>query len=193
MATPYIGHRILVWGNSCSGKSSLAELLATTIEAPFVELDALNWLPNWVGLNTTDPDRLLRRIEEATGGDAWVVAGSYSEQSQVAFWPNLETIVWLDLPRHLLIRRCLKRSFLRWWRKELLWGTNYESFVKQLQFWRGEESLLWWVWTQHANKRADSIRYMTDPSWQHIRWIHLRSEIDVDRFCQTVRATASVS
>ena len=63
-------------GNSASGKSTLAKRLALVLDADFVELDALNWLPNWVGLNETDPEELLRRFEEATRGETWVVAGS---------------------------------------------------------------------------------------------------------------------
>ena len=52
----HVGQRSLVWGNSCSGKSTLASQIARSRGLPFVELDALNWLPNWVGLNATDPD-----------------------------------------------------------------------------------------------------------------------------------------
>lgn len=176
------GQRLLTWGNSCSGKSSLAEVIADNQNIPFVELDALNWLPNWIGLNATDPDQLEQRFRDATQTDAWVAAGSYSEQAKAAFWPKLDTIIWLDLPRHVLLRRCFKRSFLRWWNNELLWGTNRENFFKHFMVWRGEESLFWWIWTQYTRKRRDSWRYMTDPQWSHIRWVHLRSEPDVDKF-----------
>ncbi|MCC5885860.1 MAG: hypothetical protein JJT88_05420 [Gammaproteobacteria bacterium] len=64
-----IGSRIHVIGNSNSGKSSLAARLASILDADFVDLDALNWLPDWVGLNQTDPDEFERRIETATAGD----------------------------------------------------------------------------------------------------------------------------
>ncbi|MDE0008256.1 MAG: AAA family ATPase, partial [Gammaproteobacteria bacterium] len=69
--------RIHVTGNSSSGKSTFAAALADAIGAEFVELDALNWLPDWVGLNATDPDKLVRRFADATSGDTWVAAGSY--------------------------------------------------------------------------------------------------------------------
>ena len=45
----HIGRRIHVIGNSCSGKSTLGATLAFRV--PFVELDAINWHPRWVGLN----------------------------------------------------------------------------------------------------------------------------------------------
>ena len=50
-----IGRRIHVMGNSCSGKSTLGAELASALGVPFVELNALNWRPGWVGLNATDP------------------------------------------------------------------------------------------------------------------------------------------
>ncbi|WP_419164347.1 hypothetical protein [Candidatus Palauibacter sp.] len=62
-------------------------------EAAFVELDALNWLPEWVGLNQADPEEFERRIREATRGRRWVVAGSYEKFSRRILWPRLDTVV----------------------------------------------------------------------------------------------------
>ena len=42
-----IGRRIHVTGNSGGGKTTLAARLAQVLNAPFVELDALNWQPGW--------------------------------------------------------------------------------------------------------------------------------------------------
>ncbi len=177
-----IGRRIHVVGNSCSGKSFLGERLAAALQVPFVDLDALNWLPGWVGLNETDPQRLESRMAEATAGDGWVVAGSYMSFSQRAFWPRLETVVWLDLPRHLLVRRVLWRSWTRWRSKELLWGTNHERFWPQLMVWRKEDSLVWWIVTQHERKRRDMRRYMSEPRWRHIQFLRLASSAEVEAF-----------
>ena len=104
MTARSIGRRIHVIGNSCSGKSTLGARLARALGIPFVDLDALNFLPDWVGLNETDPAEFGRRIREATKGDEWVVAGSYSAYSRRIFWDRLDTVVWLDLPRWVLIR-----------------------------------------------------------------------------------------
>ena len=179
-----IGRRIHVMGNSCSGKSTFGERLASALQVPFVELDALNWQPGWVGLNETDPERFESLIAKATAGDAWVVAGSYSGFSQRVFWPRLETVIWLDLPMHLLVRRVLRRSWTRWRSKELLWGTNYERFWPQLMVWNKEDSLVWWIVTQHARKRRDMRLYMSEPRWRHIRFLRLGSSAEVERFFQ---------
>ena len=67
-ASSPVGRRIHVVGNSASGKSTFGRRLAEALDAPFVELDALNWQPGWVALHDTDPGELDRRILEASGG-----------------------------------------------------------------------------------------------------------------------------
>ena len=180
-----------VIGNSNSGKSTLAERLAGVLEAGFVELDALNWLPGWVGLNETDPEELERRFQQATRGDAWVVAGSYSAYSQRVFWPRLQTVIWLDLPLRVLLVRFFRRSWRRWRRRELLWGTNVERFWLHFALWRGSGSLLYWILFHHHRKRRDMLRWMGDPRWSHIRFVRLTSTSEVESFARAVEASAA--
>ena len=177
-----VGRRIHVTGNSCSGKSTLANQLAAALEVPRVELDALNWQPGWVSLADTDPEELERRMTVATHGDAWVVSGSYMGFSRKVFWPRVETVVWLDLPRYRLIWRVLIRSWKRWRSKELLWGTNYERFWPNLKVWNREDSLIWWIITQQRRKQQRMHALMGDPAWNHITFIRLGSEAKIDAF-----------
>jgi adenylate kinase family enzyme len=184
-----IGRRIHVAGNSCSGKSILGEQLAGIVGGRFIDLDGLNWLPNWHGLNEHDPAELDRRIIAATDTQSWVLAGSYMNHCQRTCWAQLQTIVWLDLPLTQLLRRMFRRSWRRWRSKELLWGTNYEKFWPQLAVWRKEDSLLWWIVTTHKQKRASMIDIMSDPQWSHIKVIRLTSSREIDRFMQNLRRT----
>lgn len=185
-----LGYRIHVIGNSCSGKSTLAMRLAEALCLQFVELDALNWEPGWVGLNATDPEKLERRINDATSGDTWVVAGSYTHFSQLTFWPRLETVIWLDLPMPRLLWRVLRRSWSRWRSRELLWGTNYENFWQHFMLWRKEESLIWWIVTQHKRKQRQMVSCMADPQWSHIRFIRLTSPAQVERLVRDITTGA---
>ena len=175
-----LGTRIHVVGSS--GKSTLAARLAAALDAEFVELDALNWVPGWVGLNATDPDALEQRFRDATAGERWVTAGSYTGIAQRAFWPRLDAIVWLDMPAGVSVFRLLRRSWQRWRRRELLWGTNIERFWPQLAVWRGEDSLLWWLVVHHARKRRGVLAAMADPRWARIRFVRLVAAADVAAF-----------
>ena len=175
-----LGQRIQVTGISCNGKSTLAARPAELKGCPVVELDALNWLPNWVGLNETDPERFRARIREAVAGERWVVAGSYKAFSKDLIWPQLDTLIWLDLPRWRLLLRVLRRSWKRSRSKELLWGTNRESFWPQLAVWRREDSLIWWIWNTHGPNRKAMLDVMTDPAWQHLRILRLTSAREVE-------------
>ena len=175
-----LGNRVQITGISCNGKSTLAARLAAVNGYPVIELDALNWLPNWVGLNEADPDRFRARIRDAVAGERWVVAGSYKSYSKELIWPRLDTLIWLDLPRWRLLLRVLHRSWRRWRSKELLWGTNREEFWPQLAVWRREDSLVWWIWNTHAPNRQAMLDVLADPAWKHLRILRLTSAQEVE-------------
>ncbi|MFZ1386348.1 MAG: hypothetical protein WBP46_00495 [Thiolinea sp.] len=182
-----LGQRIHVIGNSCSGKSTLAAELGDILNIPVVELDALNWQPNWVGLNDTNPELFKQKICEATAGEAWILAGSYERFTRPIAWVCLDTIIWLDLPLPLLFKRVLKRSWQRWYSQELLWGTNRENFWRQLKVWNKNDSLIWWISTQYWRKRRSMLKNMLDPELKHIRFIRLTSEQEVAAFKQQLQ------
>jgi adenylate kinase family enzyme len=182
-----IGKRIQVMGNSCAGKSTLATELAELFGVTCIDLDALNWEPNWVSVAATNPTEFKRRLRQATAGEAWIVAGSYAKYSQDSFWERLDTVIWIDLPLWQLVGRVLKRSWQRWRSKELLWGTNYEKFWPQLMMWKKKESLLYWIVTQYRPKNRAMLSYMMQPQWRHIRFIRLTSSQEVKLFMQTLR------
>lgn len=176
-------------GNSSSGKSTFGARLAELLDARFVELDALNWEPGWVGLNAEDPAELKRRISDATASESWVVAGSYTTICQETFWDRLDTVVYLDLAIPRLLLRMFVRSWRRWRSNELLWGTNRERFWPQLMVWRKEESLAWWIVTQQRRKRESLESWMADPEWCDIWFVRLTSPDEIERFLTWVQAT----
>lgn len=180
-----IGQRIHVIGSSGAGKSTLGARLASALGVPFVELDALNWEPGWIGLNEADPAEFERRIREATSGHAWVVAGSYSKFSRPLFWDRVQSVIWLDLSMPHLLWRTLTRSWRRWRSNELLWGGNRERFWPHLKVW-SKESLVWWIITQHGRKRREMEAARSNPLWAHIRFIRLTSSSEVQAFAAKI-------
>ena len=171
-----IGRRVNVVGNTCAGKSALAATLAERLGVPFVELDALNWQPNWV---ESPRDVLRERMREATAGDSWVVAGNYGTHSEAVFWPRLDTVVWLDYALPLILRRVVTRSYRRWRTNELLWGTNRERFWHHFYH---RDSLILWAVTSLRRKKRRLESAMADPQWAHISFTRLRSPREAERW-----------
>jgi adenylate kinase family enzyme len=72
--------RTVVIGTSCSGKTRFAGKLAQLLRVQHIELDALNWLPNW----TPRPDEEFRSlVKEAVSTNEWVVDGNYSRTRDI--------------------------------------------------------------------------------------------------------------
>lgn len=84
--------RIIVIGTTGSGKTTTARAIAERLGILHVELDALNWGPDW----TEVPWEVFRqRVSEAVAGDHWVVNGNYSKSRDIV-WPRADAAVWLD-------------------------------------------------------------------------------------------------
>ncbi|HIE83171.1 MAG TPA: hypothetical protein EYQ00_04655 [Dehalococcoidia bacterium] len=176
------GRRIYVVGNTCSGKSTVGRKVASKTDIPFVELDEINFLPNWFGLNEHNPRLFQAKIIEATKSNSWVIAGSYEDHIRVTVWKDINLIIWLDLPIATILGRLVRRSWKRWRTHELLWGTNYENFFKHLKIW-SNDSLLFWAVTQHANKRKRMLAIVTNNSELEI--VRLRSSKEIDSFLRS--------
>jgi adenylate kinase family enzyme len=170
--------RVIVIGSSNSGKSTLAEWLAARIGARFIELDALNWEPNWVIAET---EIFRERVRRAIACDSWVIAGNYSTQQGIS-WPLADTIIWLDLPLRTVLRRCVVRTCQRYRSQELLWGTNRENFWEHLMLWDQNKSLFTYTLVNHRSKRKRFQAEMRDPRWSHITFVRLRSTKEVEEW-----------
>lgn len=71
--------RIIIFGNSGSGKSSLAKTLSERYKAKHLDLDTITWKADQPGVRASfeeSKDALMRFIEES---DSWVIEGCYSD------------------------------------------------------------------------------------------------------------------
>ena len=143
-----LGRRIVVWGVTGSGKTTLARRLSDTLALPRIELDAIFWQPGWV----ETPDGEFRaKVQAAVDAapDGWVLDGSYSRISDI-YLSRADTLIWLDLPWRTTFWRLLKRTVSRAWTREALYyeGGPRESW--RLSF-LNRRSILWWSITRHRS------------------------------------------
>ena len=170
--------RISVVGNSGSGKTTVARTLAARLGVPYVELDAIFHQPNWTPLPA---DEFRRRVADAITGDGWVVDGNYSSVRDL-IWERADTVVWLDLPRGVVMRRVAARTLRRLVSREELWNTNRERWRDLLD---ADSSIIAWAWTQHDKYRHRYEAAAKSPEYGHLHFIRLGSTADVDRFLRT--------
>jgi adenylate kinase family enzyme len=93
--------RVLVIGNSGSGKSTFARALGDKAGLPVVHIDQLFWLPGWV---QTPKDEYLARLETALARDDWIIDGTNSSTLDRRV-PRADTIIWLKRSRVACCRR----------------------------------------------------------------------------------------
>lgn len=168
-------------GNSGSGKSRLAEILAARLGTPHVELDALFHLPNWGDLPV---DEFRRQVADLTAADSWVVDGNYLSVRDVV-WDRADTVVWVDPPRALVMFRVVARSLARVLCKRQLWNGNRERW-RDLLSTDPARSIVAWSWTQHQPYRDRYASAMTDPAWAHLTFVRLRSASDTEKLLSSL-------
>lgn len=165
---------IVIKGTSGAGKSTFAAELARRLALPYVELDALHHGPNW-SAPTAEDFRAHVRATMAAAPAGWVIDGNYDTKLGETVVAAADTIVWLDLPLWVKLRRVWGRTLRRIRDDVELWNGNRET-------WRGafvgRESIFVWMIRAHLrHRRRWPTRFGRDP-----RLVRLRSEAEARRW-----------
>jgi adenylate kinase family enzyme len=172
--------RVSVVGTTGSGKSTVTEALVAALGLPSLELDSLRHRPGWVPM---PDDEFRAEVAAFTAGEAWVVDGNYFEiVTGEAVWPRADTVVWLDLPRPLVMRQLVGRTARRIVRREVLWNGNRESWHNLLR--RDDRNVLRWAWRSHQVNRERFARAIEHLDASVVR---LRSRVEVRDFIDGLR------
>ena len=163
--------RVTVSGTSGSGKTTFAGALAKALGARHIDLDAINWQPNWTDLNRGDPEEFRRRVAAVAAEDAWVSCGNYSTVRPIIL-ARATHAIWLDYPKWVVMTRVFRRSFHRAWTGQELWpGTgNIETFRR----WLDKEHPIRWAWDTYDGRRKRIDAEMVDPALAHLQKFRLR-------------------
>jgi adenylate kinase family enzyme len=159
--------RISVVGNSGSGKTTIARAIAEALDVPHLELDAVFHQPDWQPLEVT---KFSRIVSDFTATESWVVDGNYSAVRDIV-WARADTVIWVDPPRHRMMRQLIARTLRRMATKEELWNGNRERW--RFLF-RPEESVILYAWTSHRRNRARYLAAQADPANTHLSFVRVR-------------------
>jgi adenylate kinase family enzyme len=172
--------KILIIGTSGSGKSTLARKLCLKFGLHDIELDALHWLPNWT--ETPLPEFRQKITQEISKASGFVIHGNYNKVSDLT-WQNAEIIIWLDYPKYLVMFRVIKRSLLRMIQKELLWGTNTESF--KLTFFT-KRSIILWAWNTYDLRKKQYENLIQNPEYLEKTILKIQSPRELNQILDQI-------
>jgi len=134
-----LGRKILVAGQG--GKSTLARALAADLELPYVELDAISHLPNWVA---RDPDDFKRQVEMLLEekADGWVIDGNYAANLDGMLVRAADSVVFVNLSWSRMMWRILWRTIDNIRNKRVICGENVDSWRRAFF---SRDSLFWFL------------------------------------------------
>lgn len=160
------GRRISVVGCSGAGKSTLSRRLAHHLGYRHIELDALYHQPNWQPLPT---EQFQQATRDALHGDEWVAEGNYTAVRPLVR-ERSDMVIWLDLPRHKVMRQVIWRTLRRLTTREELWNGNRERWCNLFKL-NPRQSILAWTWTRHPVYRQRYSEEMRNapPSCAYLR------------------------
>jgi adenylate kinase family enzyme len=152
--------RVSIVGNSGSGKTTLARALAERLDVDCVELDAMYHQPGWTPLPS---EQFRARITDIAAAEHWVIDGNYSAVQDLV-WARADTVVWLDLPKPVVMWQVVRRTLWRGLLRRPLWNGNRES-LRNVVSRDPDRNLILWAWRHHDRYReryraaADDLRY----------------------------------
>jgi adenylate kinase family enzyme len=171
-----MARRIVIYGTSGVGKTTLGAELAQRLGVPFIELDALHHGPNWAE-PPAEEFRGRVRAAMAAAPDGWVIDGNYTSKLGDTVSADADTIVWLDLPLWVMFPRLWRRTMHRIVNKVELWNGNRETWRDQ--FASRETIFFWSVQRLYQYRREWPARFAGER-----RLVRLRSNAEARRWLE---------
>jgi adenylate kinase family enzyme len=153
--------RILVYGVTGTGKTTLAARISELTGLPWHSVDDLTWELDWVQVA---PDEQRRRIADVCAGERWILDTAYGQWRDVAL-ARVELIVGLDYARWVSLGRLVRRTLARVIDRRPVCNGNVETLRGTL----GPDSIIRWHFRSFTRKRARIREWAADPNRTVVR------------------------
>lgn len=174
--------RILVYGVTGSGKTTLARSISDATGLPWHSVDdEIGWLPGWVERPRADQRELASRI---AASDHWVLDTAYGHW-RVVVLARADLIVALDYARAVSLIRLLRRTARRVVTREPACNGNRETLRQALS----RESIIVWHFRSFSSKRRQIAAWEADPTAPPV--VRLRSPRMTQKWLDDLRAQRS--
>jgi hypothetical protein len=100
-------------------------------------------------------------------------------------WPVADTLIWLDLPRWVVMPRIIWRTLKRAVTRQELWNGNREPITNFTRL-DPEKNVILWSWTSHDKYREQYEEALDGPETVHLRVIRLRSNAELKAFLDSI-------
>jgi adenylate kinase family enzyme len=150
-----VAQRVLIYGVTGSGKTTLAARLSERTGLPFHCIDDLTWEPGWVPVPLVEQ---RRRVAAICAQDSWILDHGYSSWIDLVL-ARADLIVGLDYARWRSLSRLILRTASRAIDQRQICNGNTESFRQALS----KNSIIVWHFRSFANKRRQIRKWQDDP------------------------------
>jgi adenylate kinase family enzyme len=168
--------RVLVYGVTGAGKSTLAAAVAERLGLPLHPVDDLMWRPGWVEVPQAEQRAV---VEEIVARPAWVLDAAYGSWQELPL-ARADLVVGLDYPRWRSWGRLVRRTLVRIVRRTPICNGNVESLRRSVF---ATDSILWFHVRSFGRKRRRMRAWhAADPA----RVVLLRSQRETDRWLRAL-------
>lgn len=150
------------------------------LAVPHVEIDALFHGPGWTRLETFAAD-----VDRFSVTPGWVTEWQYSAVRDVLA-ERADLLIWLDLPRAVVMWQVIARTLRRRRRREVLWNGNVEPPLRT--FFGNRGHIVRWAWSTH-HRSALRVASLDDQR-PELLVVRLRNRAAITRWLETLAAAA---
>lgn len=152
--------RILIYGVTGSGKTTLAEQLSVGTGLPWYSVDDLTWAPGWVEVPGAEQ---RRRIAAICQQERWILDTAYGKWLDIPL-VRAELVVGLDYPRWRSLSRLARRTLLRIIDQRRICNGNRETIRRALR----RDSILVWHFRSFTPERRRMRAWRADPGMPEV-------------------------
>lgn len=171
---PHAPRRVIVAGTSGAGKTTMARCVADVLDLPYVEMDSLYHGPQWSKRAEFESD-----VRDLVKRGSWVTEWQYTSARPLLL-ERADALVWLDHPKHTVLRRVAVRTALRRIRRQELWNGNTEPPLHTV--FTDRQHLLRWAWRSHGRTRDRITEVLAGEHGRRLAVVRLRGQREVDQW-----------
>jgi adenylate kinase family enzyme len=147
--------RVVVYGVTGSGKTSMAQQLSQRTALPWHSVDDLTWEPGWVEVPLEEQ---RRRIAAICAEEGWILDAAYGRWLDIVM-ARAQLIVGLDYSRLVSLQRLVRRTLARSIDHRAVCNGNRETLRNALS----PNSIVVWHFRSFAKKRERIRSWAADP------------------------------